>query len=88
MNKAGEECRRAGMVFIPMPMETLGGWHEKTEMQVKKLASALARHTGGEQSETTRHLCQRLAILLARGNSALILNRQPNFPTAAEDGVE
>ena len=88
MTKAGEECRRAGMVFIPMPMETLGGWHEKTEMQVKKLASALARHTGGEQSETTRHLCQRLSILLARGNSALILNRQPNFPTAAEDGVE
>ena len=39
------------MVFIPMPMpmETLRGSHEKTEMQVKELASALARHTGGEQ---------------------------------------
>ena len=62
MTKAGEACRKAGMVFIPMPMETLGGWHEQTVLQVKKLASAQARHTGGDQSETTRHLSQRLSI--------------------------
>ena len=88
MTKAGEACRQAGLTFIPMPMETLGGWHEQTELQVKKLASAQARHTGGDQSETTRHLSQRLSILLARGNAALILNRQPTFPSAAEDGIQ
>ena len=88
MTKAGEACRKVGLTFIPMSMETLGGWHEQTELQVKKLASAQARHTGGDQSETTRHLSQRLSILLARGNAALILNRQPTFLTAAEDGVE
>ena len=40
MNQAGEACRREGITFIPMPWETLGGWHEETVAQVKKLASA------------------------------------------------
>ena len=88
MTQAGEACRNAGTVFIPMPMETLGGWHEQTVLQVKKLASAQARQTGREQSETTRQLSQRLSVLLTRGNAALLLNRLPTFPTTAEDGVE
>ena len=51
-------------------METLGGWHEATEMQVKKLASAQARQTGEDQSDATRHLYQKLAVLLAKGSAA------------------
>ena len=73
------------MVSIPMPMQTLGGLHEQTVLQVKELASALARHTGVEQSETTRHLTQKLSIILARGNAALNLNRRPNFHAAVDD---
>ena len=76
------------MVSIPMPMETLGGWHERTVLQVKELASSLARHTGGDQSQTTRHLTQKLSVILAHGNAALILNRRLNFPAAADDGVK
>ena len=52
----GEACRREGIVFVPMPMETLGGWHDATVLQVKKIASAQARQTGGELSDVTRHL--------------------------------
>ena len=51
MVQAGEACRREGMVFVPMPWETLGGWHEETVEQVKKLASAQARQTGEDRSE-------------------------------------
>ena len=40
MLQAGDACRRAGLVFIPMPVETLGGWHEHTVAQVRKLGSA------------------------------------------------
>jgi hypothetical protein len=46
---------------------------------VKKVASAQARQTGEEQSEATRHLYQKLSVLLARGNAALLLNRFPSF---------
>ena len=88
MAQAGEACRREGLVFIPLPMETLGGWHDQTVLQVKKLASAQARHNGEEQSVATRHLYQRLSVLLIRGNSALLLNRIPTFTSPEISGVE
>jgi hypothetical protein len=88
MTKHGEGCRQAGMVFIPMVVETLGGWHESAILQIKKLGAALARHTGEEESEKIRHLYQRLAILLVKGNAALFLNRLPSHPNPMIDGTE
>ena len=76
------------MVFIPLPMETLGGWHEQTVLQVKKLAYAQARQTGKEQSDATHHIYQKLAVLLAKGNAAMLLNRLPEFPRTDIDGAE
>ena len=88
MAKHGEGCRLAGLVFIPLPVETLGGWHEETVTQVKRLGSALARHTGQEESEAIRHVAQRLAVLLAKGNAALLLNRVPTYPSPDTDGQD
>ena len=86
------------MVFVPLVVETLGGWEEQGEKQikrigaalarqagqeeVKKLASAQARQTGEDQSEVTRHIYQRLSVILARGNAALLLNRFPTFASS------
>jgi hypothetical protein len=78
----------AGMVFFPMPVETLGGWHEQTVQQVKKMGSALARHTGQEESVAIRHPRPEVSNLLAKGNAALILNRVPTFPLSSIDGLE
>jgi hypothetical protein len=50
--------------------------------------AALARHTGEEESEKIRHLYQRLAILLVKGNAALFLNRLPSHPSPMIDGSE
>ena len=88
MTKHGEGCRLAGMVFIPMVVETFGGWEESAVAQLKKLGAALARHTGEEESEKIRHLYERLAILLVKGNAALFLNRLPNHPSPLIDGSE
>jgi hypothetical protein len=87
MTQAGEACRREGMVCVPMSLEILGGWHEETVAQVKKLSSAQARQTGEDRSEAIRHLYQKLSVLLTRGNAALPLNRQPSFPSPGIDGV-
>ena len=76
------------MVFIPMPVETLGGWHEQSSLQVKKIGSDLARHTGQEESEANRHLAQRLSVLHAKGIAAPLLNRSPTFPSPKVDGLE
>ena len=56
MTKHGEACRRAGLAFVPLVVETLGGWEELAEKQIKRLGAALARHTGHEEAEKTRHL--------------------------------
>jgi hypothetical protein len=64
MAKHGEPCRTAGMAFIPMPVETLGGWHEQTVAQMKKMGSALARQAGQDESEAIRHLAQRTELPL------------------------
>ena len=50
-------------------------------------SSVLARHTGQEESEAVHHLWGRLAILLQRGNAAILGNRIPNFPPPQVDGL-
>ena len=53
---------------------------ESTEWKLRKLGSALARHTGIDESESINHLITRTSILLQKGLSALLLNRIPNHP--------
>ena len=81
-----EPCEREGLSFIPLPVETLGGWHDKACDQIKKLARAQARSSGKEEGDAVRHLFQRLGVLLVKGNSALMLNRIPSFPLPEIDG--
>ena len=54
----------------------------------KKLAAALARNTGQEESECVPRLFSRMALLLQRGLAAMLANRVPNFPEAQIDGVQ
>ena len=49
----------------------MGAWHEVAVAEVRKLGSALGRHTGQEEEEATSHLFKKLSILLMKGNSAL-----------------
>ena len=74
-----EACEREGITFIPLPVESLGGWHKRAVDQLRKLAKAQARSTGKEEDESIRHLFQRLGVLLVKGNAALLLNRIPSF---------
>ena len=81
------ESESPNSIQFPMPVEMLEGWLEQTVQQVKKMGFALARHTGQEESVAIRHLAQRLSVLLAKGNAALILNRVPTFPPSSIDGM-
>ena len=59
-------------------MTRLGGSrgyaHQNAVRQVKMLGAALARHTGQEEVEATRHLFLRLSLGLMRRNAALVMN--------------
>ena len=76
------------MVFKPLPMDTLGAWSDTMVAEVKRIGSSLARHTAGEESEVIKHLVQRMAVVLARVNASMILNRVPVYASTQVDGVE
>ena len=78
LEKSWEACHLQGIEFIPLAVESLGAWHETAVEEVKKLGSALARHTGEEESITIARLFQRLSVSLMRGNAALLNNRSPS----------
>ena len=40
MTKHGEGCRLAGRVFIPMVVETLGGWQESAVLMIKRIKNS------------------------------------------------
>ena len=88
MRGADELCRAEGLKFVPIVAESLGGFHPVAVEQLKKIASALARHTAQEESEAIHHLFSRCSLLLQRGTAALLLNRVPSHPGAPESGIE
>ena len=80
-------CREAGVECIPIVAETLGGLAEDTIFTVCSLGRAIADRTGSmDPISTTRHIFQRFAIALWRGNACLWLHRHPTLPSYL-DGV-
>ena len=88
MRVTADLCDQQGISFIPIVAESTGGWHKVALEQFKKLGSALARHTGQEESETINHLLTRTSVLLQKGLSALLLNRVPGHPAPDIGGVQ
>ena len=86
MRQSSDDCYTQGIHFVPLPVETLGGWHPQAIQVIRKICRQLARQTGREDSEVIAHAFQRLGILLMKGNAALILNRVPSFPPPYIDG--
>ena len=80
-------CDQQGIALIPMAAESLGGWHKVALEQLRKLGSALARHTGQEEGKTISHLLTRASVLLQKGLSSLLLNRIPGRLSPAIGGL-
>ena len=55
--------------------------------QVKRMGSALARNRGEDDSDVIRHLSQRVAVVLARLNASMLLNRAPQNTPPSIDGI-
>ena len=84
LTKSYEECQGVGVEFIPLAVETWGGWHPPALETIKMLSRQLARQVG--RDEVQRHTLQRLGILLKRGNVALLTSRVPEHPPPVVDG--
>jgi hypothetical protein len=80
MAKSYEKCRRVGVKFIPLAVETLGGWHEDAVFHISAIGRQLSRQSATSDGTATRHLFQRLAVFLQRGNATLLMGRRPQYP--------
>ena len=50
------EVRAEGMSFLPLAVDTLGGWHPEALDVIIKLGRQLARNVGRLDEEVVRHL--------------------------------
>ena len=66
-----EACRSVGVVFIPLVVESLGGWSEEAVHNISKIGCLLGLRTGAPPLVSTHHLFQRLAISLCRSNTTM-----------------
>ena len=82
MRSAFDVCDAQRISFIPLPVETFGGWHGEAIRQIGRLGRELARSApGAQQKLTSKHLFQRLSLALQKGNAALLLSRSTDIHT-------
>ena len=80
------DCKSVAVEFLPLAVETWGGWHTEALSTLKTLSKQLARQQGKDENETQRHTFQRLSILLQKGNVSLLTARVPDFCCPEVDG--
>jgi hypothetical protein len=76
-----EVCRNQDINFVPLIVETFGGWDKDAFIYLKEMASCMARRTGENPSTAKRHFFQRLSdsVILQRGNASLLISRDTLF---------
>lgn len=79
-------CNEVGVSFIPIVFESLGGLSSSAVSNLTYLGRLVGQRLGIPPSESIRHLFQRCAISLWRGNAALWIRRLPTLAPSV-DGV-
>ena len=72
-----EACRSVGVTFVPLVVESLGGWSETAVHSIKSIGHQLGQRLGIPPADSTINLFQRLSICLWRGNAAMRIRRCP-----------
>ena len=72
-------CAAAGVIFVPIVMEILGGMSALTVDTLASLGRLLGQRLGVNTSDSVQHLLQRCSISVWRGNSQVF--------TPSVDGV-
>jgi hypothetical protein len=79
-----QPCQAAGVSFVPLIVETLGGWSSSALHTISSIGRQLGQRCGVDPHESTHHLYQRLSVSLWRGNAAMWSARSPTTPPAID----
>jgi hypothetical protein len=79
-SKHENSCHQQGIRFVPLVVETLGGWEWDADalLHLREIAKRSASRSDCSSSSVVRHFFQRLAVLLQRANAGLIDSRGPS----------
>ena len=81
-----DACHSEGISFLPLAVETLGGWGSEALSFIKHLARLQALRLDLDQAVSSNHLLQRLSVCLWRHNATMWTSRLPISPPSV-DGV-
>ena len=70
-----DHCRSQGIVFMPLVVETFGGWDSDAVKCLKDMARQCARRWGKNSADEIKHFFQRMSVALQRGNASLLVER-------------
>ena len=74
VRKNGERCAAEGIVFVPLAVDTLGGWHPSVLGFLARLGRQVASNVGREGQD------------VVMDNVAMLCARTPSFPPPEVDG--
>ena len=77
INKHSRPCQANGIAFVPLVVETLGGWEADALFHLRSIAKQTAARSASHAPVAIRQFFQRLSVLLQRANAALIAARAP-----------
>ena len=80
MNKHFRACQTNGVHFVPLVVETLGGWDSDAVHHLQAIAKQTSSRSSFGASSVISHFFQRLSVLLQRANASLIAARAPAPP--------
>ena len=80
-------CRRAGVSFRAMVVETFGSWDPSALPILAETATLYALHQGVTPSLALKYLSTRLSVALMRQNVRILLARAPTPDPEGEDDV-
>ena len=67
----------AGVTFVPLVAESLGGWSEGAVHQIARIGCRVGQKLGILPAEDVKHLFQHLLICLWKGNATLCSHHLP-----------
>jgi hypothetical protein len=88
MRKYEDCCAAEGLSFLPLAVDSYGGWHTRSLEALTKLGRQVARVVGKREDEAVMQLRQRAAILHVRDSVEIMRSRSPTVVPPEVDGDE